>query len=250
MSDRPMHTVPGAFQKLQQLYADGVAAIEARRFEDAIALFTEGLAIDDHFRHQYVTQYAQRAYALQNLRRFEEAAADYAKAIELEPVINQAQYHFQRGMCWEAMKGQEEKALADYGRAMELMPDHPGPHHLRGKLLIDRLGRYEEGLKDIDRLLTIRSLPDGHMLRAQANLNLSRYDEAAKDSANAEALQPNPYNHYVIAICAGVRGDGAAVKTHVELLLAGRPDFAKWVREADELAKFRGEPWFQMLTSK
>ncbi|MBS2026375.1 MAG: hypothetical protein JST54_00605 [Deltaproteobacteria bacterium] len=46
-----MHTLPGAFQKLQQLYADGVAAIEERRFEDAIAKFTEGLAIDDHFRH-------------------------------------------------------------------------------------------------------------------------------------------------------------------------------------------------------
>ena len=250
MSDRPMHTVPGAFQKLQQLYAEGVAAIEERRFEDAIAKFTEGLAIDDHFRHQYVTQYAQRAFSLQNLGRFEEAAADYGKAIELEPVINQAQYHFQRGMCWEALKGQEEKALADYGRAMELMPEHPGPYHLRGKLLIDRMQRYQEGLKDIDRLLVIRDIPDGHMLRAQANLNLSRYDDAAQDSARAEKLTPNPYNHYVMAICAGVRGDGAAVKKHVELLLAGRPDFAQYVQQADELAKFRGDAWFQALTSK
>jgi adenylate cyclase len=244
-----MHTIPGAFQKLQALYADGVAAIEASRFEDAIALFTEGLAIDDHFRHQYVTQYAQRAFALQNLRRFREAAADYGKAIALEPEINQAQYHFQRGMCWAALEGEEEKALADFGRAIELMPEHPGPYHLRGKLLIDKLMRYEEGLKDVDHLLALRDIPDGHMLRAQANLNLSRYDEAERDSAHAEKLAPNPYNHYVIAICAGVRGDGAAVKTHLELLLGGRPDFKEYVQQAEELAKFRGEAWFQSLTS-
>ena len=50
MSDRPMHTVPGAWDKLVELFARGDAAIQEGRFHDAIEAFTEGLAIDDHFR--------------------------------------------------------------------------------------------------------------------------------------------------------------------------------------------------------
>jgi tetratricopeptide (TPR) repeat protein len=244
MSERPMHTVPGAWDRLMKIYADGTAAITAGRHEEAVALFTEGIGIDDHFRQQYVTQYAQRAFALHQLGRLAEAIDDYGKAIEMEPEFNQAQYHFHRAICLGATPGQDEAAIADYGRAMALHPDHPGPYHLRGKLLISKLHRYAEGLADIDELLRRREVPEGFQLRAEACLNLQRYDEAADAAARAEAMQPNGYNHYVMAIAAGARGDEAAAEKHVAATLASRPDFKPYLRAATEMARFQAQPWF------
>ncbi|MFN7134147.1 MAG: tetratricopeptide repeat protein, partial [Myxococcales bacterium] len=154
-----MHTVPGAFQKLQALYAEGEAAIQEGQFEEAVEKFSEGLAIDDNFRQRYISMYAQRAFALHNLGRLDEAIADYSKAIEMEPEINQAQYYFQRGICWMSLGGQDERAIADFGSAMNLHPDHPGPYHLRGKLLFVH-GRYAEAIADFDAALAIQQIPE------------------------------------------------------------------------------------------
>ena len=62
-----MHTVPGLFERLSALYAEGERALHEGRLEDAVARFTEGLGLDDEFRNQYVTMYAQRAFARQRL---------------------------------------------------------------------------------------------------------------------------------------------------------------------------------------
>ena len=39
VSERPMHTVPGLFERLTQLYAEGAQAVGEGRFADAVALF-------------------------------------------------------------------------------------------------------------------------------------------------------------------------------------------------------------------
>ncbi|HEX7837174.1 MAG TPA: hypothetical protein VF469_06900, partial [Kofleriaceae bacterium] len=134
MSDRPMHTVPGLFDRLTALYADGVRALEDGRLAHAAALFTEGLQLDDEFRQGHVTMYAQRAFAHQRLGDPVAAIRDYGRAIEMEPPPNQAQYLFHRGMCFTELGGHEEHAVNDFGRAIAIYPDHPGPYHLRGKL--------------------------------------------------------------------------------------------------------------------
>ena len=54
MSDRPMHTVPGLFERLTALYADGVRALADGRPEDAVSLFSDGIQLDDEFRQGYV----------------------------------------------------------------------------------------------------------------------------------------------------------------------------------------------------
>ena len=67
MSDRPMHNVPGLYDRLTALYTDGVRALEDGRLLDAVAVFSEGLQLDDQFRQAHVTMYAQRAFAYQRL---------------------------------------------------------------------------------------------------------------------------------------------------------------------------------------
>lgn len=243
-----MHTVPGAMAELSRLYAEGERALAENRFDDAVACFTRGLAIDDHFRQRYVTMYAQRAFALHRMGRREEAIADYGKALEMgEPPPNQAQYHFQRGMCLAALEGREQDAIADFTRSIELFPDHPGPWHLRGKLLVDRLGRYAEGIADLDRLLAMREVPEGYQLRALAKVNLGRHAEAIPDAERAEAMQPGAYNHYLLAVSHAALGDEARARQHVAATLAGAPSFAEYFRTVPELAALRAQPWFQQL---
>lgn len=241
-----MHTIPGAFEELTRLYAEGVAAVDEGRLEDAVELFTRGLTIDDRFRQQYVTMYAQRAFALQRLGRLAEALGDYAKAIEMEPPINQAQYWFHRGMCLAGL-GDAERAVEEHARSIALYPQHPGPFHLRGKLLVEQLGRYEEGIADLDRLLAMREVPEGYQLRALAKVSLGRYAEAVPDAQRAEAMIPDAYNHYLLAVSHGPLGDEGATQHHVRAAIAGNPSFAEYFRSVPELEAFRGRPWFREL---
>src|SRR5688572_10968694 len=130
-----MHTVPGLFDRLVLLYAQGEQAVAEGRLDDADACFTEAIGHDDHFRQRWITLYAQRAFVRHRMGRLPEAIADYSRALEMgEPEPHQAQYRFQRGMARAAL-GDLDGALADYGASAAGMPEMPGPWHLRGKLL-------------------------------------------------------------------------------------------------------------------
>lgn len=251
-----MHTVPGAFQKLQKLYAEGEAAIEAGDLETAVERFTEGLAIDDHFRQRYVTMYAQRAFALQKLGRLKEAIADYTKAIELgEPPPNQAQYYFHRAMCWANLpaEGDErranvEHAIADHGRSIELYPDHPGPYHLRAKLLVNELEKFAEALPDVERALSMRVVPDLHSIRGFALFNLGRVAEARADFEKVVELSGDPYGDYMLACCAAKEDRRDALFDHMKRALEKDAAYAEYFADDDDFAPFRGDPrWAEVL---
>jgi tetratricopeptide (TPR) repeat protein len=247
MSERPMHTVPGLFDRLTALYADGERAIEEGRLQDAVALFTEGIALDDHFRQRYITMYAQRAFAHQRLGNHIDAIRDYNKAIELESAINQAQYYFHRGMCFAALGGHEEHAVLDYGRSIELYPDHPGPYHLRGKLLASELGRYEEAIGDFDRLLAMRPVPEGFQLRGYSKLNLGRGAEAIPDLLQAAQLEPDTYTDYLLAWAGAIAPDDELFFRSMESVLRADTNYKGYFMDNDDFARFRNDPRFHQI---
>ena len=107
-----MHTVPGLFEELSRLYAEGERAIAEERYQDAIALFTAGLGKDDHFRQRYVTMYAQRAMAEEYAGRPEAALADFTRAIEMEPPFLHAHYRVRSAACLYALERLEEARAA------------------------------------------------------------------------------------------------------------------------------------------
>ena len=220
MSDRPMHTVPGLYQKLEQIYAEGERLINEGQLQAAVEKFSEGLALDDHFRQRYVTMYAQRGFAHQRLGNVTEAVEDYSRAIEMEPPINQAQYHFHRGMCFGKMEGMEERAVEDYTRSIELYPDHPGPYHLRGKLLVDVFERYKDAIGDFDRLAELAPHPEGYQLRGFSKYMLKDYDGAAEDLAKSSELRPDPYNDYLAACVFAAAEDVPALVAAMQRTLA------------------------------
>ena len=251
MTDRPLHTVPGLFERLTAIYADGERATEAGRLHDAVALFSEGIQLDDQFRHNYVTMYAQRAFAKQRMGDNMGAIPDYGKAIEMEPPLNQARYLFHRGMCFAAIGGHEEHAVNDYSRSIAIYPDHPGPYHLRGKLYASELGRYEEAIADFDRLLAMRPVAEGYQLRGYAKLNLGQAREAIPDLLEANRLEPETYTDYLLAWAGAVAPDDELFYRSMQSVLAADAAMYKpYFLDNSDFARFRGEPRFHHIVAR
>ena len=250
MSDRPMHTVPGLFDRLTAIYGDGVRALEDNRLGDAVALFSAGIELDDQFRHRDVTMYAQRAFARQRLGDNMAAIPDYGRAIEMEPPLNQAQYLFLRGMCFTAIGGHEEHAVNDFGRSIAIAPNHPGPYHLRGKLYASELGRFEEAIADFDQLLAIGPVAEGYQLRGYAKLNLQRSREAIPDLLEANRLEQDTYTDYLLAWAGAVAPDDELFYRSMQAVLAADPaKYKTCFLDIDDFARFRDQPRFQYLVA-
>ena len=237
------------YERLTALYADGTRALEEGRFADADALFSEGISLDDQFRDQYVTMYAKRAYARQQLGDNMGAIPDYGRAIEMEPPINQAQYYFHRGMCFTALGGHEEHAVQDYGRSIAVYPDHPGPYHLRGKLYASDLGRYEEAIADFDRLLAMHpQIAEGYQLRGYAKLNLGRAHAAIPDLLEANRLAQDTYTDYLLAWAGATAPDDELFYRSMQAVLAAdRVTYRGYFLENEDFARFRDQPRFRQI---
>jgi tetratricopeptide (TPR) repeat protein len=244
-----MHAIPGAFQKLQQLYAEGEAALERGDFPGAVECFSEGIAIDDHFRQRYVTMYAQRAFALQRMGAHERAIADYTRAIAMEPPMNQAQYWFHRGMCWSSLPNGNEQAIADYTASIALHDDHPGPFHLRGKLLIDA-GRWSEAEADFDRLLELRPNPDGYAQRSYARLRQGRPADALADAEASRQMRDDPSTWYLLASIHAARGDADATFAAMRQALHAYPDYAQDFAHDPDFQRLHADPRFAALVGR
>lgn len=244
-----MHTQPGLFARLTELYAEGERAVQEGRLDDAVALFTEGISLDDHFRQRYVTMYAQRAFALQRKGDHEAALADYARAIEMEPPINQAQYWFHRGMCQSAL-GRFEEAAEDYGRSIALHDGHPGPFHLRGKLYASELARYEDAIADFDRFLASHSHPEVWQLRGYAKLNLGRGADAIGDLSASKEMRPDPYTDYLLAWAGAIAPDDELFYRSMEAALAADPSYLPYFTDNDDYRRFYGEARFKEIVAR
>lgn len=86
-------------------------------FDDAIADYTKAIELDP----KQVTIFFSRGMAYLNKKNFNPAIADFDRVIELEP--NEASAYYNRANALENT-GNFEKALADYVKAGELEPDN------------------------------------------------------------------------------------------------------------------------------
>jgi serine/threonine protein kinase/Flp pilus assembly protein TadD len=131
--------------------------------------------------------YCRRAYAYGKLRRYEEALADHAKAIELDP--REAQYWNNRGATF-ARLDQADKALADFSRAVELNPKYVLAWTNRGAAHF-KLGQSDKALTDFSRAVELD--PKDALAwsnRGVAHFNLGQPDKALADFSRALELDP------------------------------------------------------------
>jgi tetratricopeptide (TPR) repeat protein len=242
-----MHTVPGLYERLTEIYAAGEQAVAEDRLEDAERLFGEGLALDDHFRQRYVTMYGQRAFVRQRMGNHAAALPDYQRAIAMEPPINQAQYQFHSGMCHAAL-GDFAAAVEAYGRSIALHDQQPGPFHLRGKLLTSELGRHEEAVADLDRFLAMRPHPEGFQLRGYAKLMLGRGADAIGDLQESYRMAPDDvYTMYLMAWAGAVAPHDELFYWALQATLHADPSYRQYFVDNDDFRRFYGDPRFRAV---
>ena len=92
-----------------------------------------------------------------------------------------------RALCMIELSGNEQKALADFDRGIEVEPDYAGVYHNKGWYL-NKLGRHDEAITNFEKALKLE--PDRAVTYenlADAYLHLGRIQEAV--AAFQKALQ-------------------------------------------------------------
>jgi tetratricopeptide (TPR) repeat protein len=154
------------------------------RYEDAIANYDKALEIKPNYHYSW----DNRGNSLRKLARYEEAIASYDKAIEVKPDDHEAWNN--RGNSLDDL-GRYEEAIASYDKAIEIKPDKYNAWSNRG-LSLKNLGRNEEAIASYDKALEIRS--DYHYYwnyRGDSLTNLGLYEEAITSYNKAISISPD-----------------------------------------------------------
>jgi tetratricopeptide (TPR) repeat protein len=153
------------------------------RYDEALADYTRAIERDP----AYALAYNNRGVTYADLGRSEEALADYTRAIELDPA--DATAYSNRGVTYKNL-GRTEEALADYTRAIERDPTLAQAYNNRGSTY-DDLGRYEEALADFTRAIERDpTLAQAYSNRGVTYKNLGRSAEALADYTRAIERDP------------------------------------------------------------
>ena len=158
--------------------ADSQKCADTPDSEAAIAACTRLVEAGGLGAHNRAIVLGNRAAALKLLGRYDEAVADLARAIELDP--DNPQYRSQRGDVL-SRKQQYAEAIADYTKAIEVAPRNPWPHFGRGHAYLAQ-GNAELAAADFTEAL--RAKPDNInylYFRGRANVQRKEYKAAEQD---------------------------------------------------------------------
>ncbi|MGH3693910.1 MAG: tetratricopeptide repeat protein [Pseudonocardiaceae bacterium] len=164
----------------------GVIYEKLDRYEEAVADFTRAIGLNPEYQWAFVN----RGKTNLLMDRYEEAVTDFTRAISLgstfEAVIAS------RGMAYQAM-GRHEEALTDFIRVIELNPASEWAFFNRGMTYF-LMDRYGEGLADL--ILAIKLNPKYQLaiiMRGLAYQEMGRYEEALVDLSLAIRLDPKDW---------------------------------------------------------
>jgi len=187
-------------------------------YEDAIAYFTEAMAMDPN----YSEYYNDRGSVYLKMGRLEEAERDYLGAIDLSPPYPEVWTNL--GQCYRAMDrmadashaysraldldptsalalvgraeartvlGESELALADYDQALAIEAAQPTVLASRA-ILHYEAGRVVQAVEDLDAAVVLApDLADLYQNRAVALTDLGRVSEAVRDLASYLRMSPD-----------------------------------------------------------
>ncbi len=156
-----MHQERGEYEKALAVLDQGIArypesaALYAVRWALYLELKEYGKAIADLSqslkRHPDAGVLTNRALAYQAFGQEEDALRDLDRAIELDP--HQVAAWFNRGTLY-LKRGRWKKALADLDRAVELAPEAPGPYFNRA-VAYWNLGEREKAIRDMEKFVEL-----------------------------------------------------------------------------------------------
>ena len=152
----------------------GYGNFHLKQYEEALADYTRAIELDE----KNAIAIASRGQAYGLINRYEEALADFTRAIELDEKYAGA--IALRGATYQLMKRYEE-ALADFTRAIELDEKYAGAIALRGGTYRS-MKRYEEALADFTRAIELDEKYTGTIgQRALTYYLMGNFDQALQD---------------------------------------------------------------------
>jgi len=196
----------------------GWAYLQMRKYDEALADFTRAIELDD----QYAWAIASRGETYRLLGKYEAALVDFTRAIELNDKYAWA--IARRGETYQAMSRYAE-ALADFTRAIELNDKYAWAIARRGETY-QAMSRYAEALADFTRAIEL----DDQSARAIAHRGvtyrlLGKYAEALADFSRAIELD----DQYAWAIAS--RGETYQAMSRYDEALA---DFTRAIELDDK----------------
>ena len=132
-----------------------IAAGQRGDYTEAIRLLTQGLAAPGLTSEEQARLLLYRGFADDETGEYDRAIADYGKALQLKP--DTPQLYYRRGIAWRET-GDYAKALADFNTAVAAAkrgePDWPFIHGDRG-IVRFALGQYGEAARDFARVVKL-----------------------------------------------------------------------------------------------
>lgn len=152
----------------------GTALGRAGRYDQALADFNRAIEINPGFYQAY----SNRALVQRKLNQNGQALADYNRSIELNPSYNEA--YVGRGNLYRS-QGQIDLALADFSRGIELEPTDPKAYNNRA-LIYQGQGRHNDAIADFTASMTYApNAPAPHLGRGLSYLATADYKAALDD---------------------------------------------------------------------
>jgi tetratricopeptide (TPR) repeat protein len=173
----------------QTYFVRGTAKYQARQYQDAIADYDRAIAINP----QHANAYVGRGTAKYGLGKYQAAIPDHDRAIEIDPEYATA--YNNRGLAKYSL-GQNQAAINDYDRAIEIDPQAADPYNNRGTAKF-KLGEYQAAINDYDRAIEID--PEGAAVyynRGFAKYNCGQHQAAINDYDRAIKIDPQDADAY------------------------------------------------------
>jgi len=180
-------SVPAAASREQQLFETGIDHLKQQRYEDAVQVFTELIALDP----DNPEAYKNRGVAHMKLAQYDPAIVDFEKTRQMTPDLEGL--HSNLGVAWY-YKGEYAKAIANYDMEIALSPDS---HYVYFNRAICRaeLKQYDKSFDDIAKTLAL--VPDyypAYCLKGDLYLELENMESAR--AAYEKAVQIGPEKAY------------------------------------------------------
>jgi tetratricopeptide (TPR) repeat protein len=138
---------------------------------------------------QYADAYGNRGFAYAGKGQYDRTIQDYDRAIALNPNFGEAYYA--RGIVYDE-KGQYDSAIQELDRAIALNPKYADAYNNRG-FVYEEKGQYDRAIQDFDRAIALNpNLAEAYINRGGTYSKKGKYDRAIQDFDRAIALNFRP----------------------------------------------------------
>ena len=189
---------PAGAQDMNQQWAWCLNKDSAVTADQSLAGCTAVIQADRETPEKRAIAFRSRGNAYADKGQSDRAIEDYDKALRMNPKDDEA--HYKRGNVYLVM-GQYDRAIEDYDQAIRLYPAYALAFNNRG-IAWRRKGQHARAIQDYDQLIRLKPRDAGAFVnRGIAYATLRQYDRAIEDYDQALRLNPDYAEAYY------VRGD-------------------------------------------